>query len=398
MISDKYHWECITPESGHFMFGYYDRCPWDVKMRYHLALRIPQHERLPRPGETATVGIIDANEGFQFIPIADTRAWCHQQGSMTLFFKHDPDLFCFNDFEDEEGGLKPVTRIYHVEKGLQESLPFHTYCHSADGRWSASIDFSRITRRGYSYADAIPEGDVCRPDNDGVWIVDIEKGTRSLIATYDDLIAQHPNPWELEGCFLWLNHLIFNCDSSRLMVLLRYRMDGSSWWKTFMYTMRLDGSDLVCSLPDCYWMTRCGGISHQVWGRTPREILIDPGWSGKKGECVVFQEGRSLPQAQRISEGIGADLHMVFSPDGKWIAGHTDISHEGLQQVVLIRVSDGKAFTMGTFRHLLGECKGDTRCDLHVRWSPDGNKITLDSIDSGERKIYMLDLEKNFPR
>ena len=46
-------WVNLTPEPGNFLFGYYDRCPWDAAGRRHLALRIPQQERLPDPGATA---------------------------------------------------------------------------------------------------------------------------------------------------------------------------------------------------------------------------------------------------------------------------------------------------------------------------------------------------------
>ena len=58
-IRPQLDWINLTPEDGHFHFGYYDRCPFDTTGRLHLALRIPQQERLPEPGETATVGYID---------------------------------------------------------------------------------------------------------------------------------------------------------------------------------------------------------------------------------------------------------------------------------------------------------------------------------------------------
>jgi len=380
------------------MFGYYDRCAWDPLMRYHLALHIPQHHHLPRPGETAEVGLVDMRGDFAFRPIARTRAWNHQQGSMTLFFLHDPDRFCFNDFDETGNGVTPATRIYHLEKGLLANWPFHFYCLSPDGRWGVSLDFSRITRRGYSYADAVADPEVLMPKDEGVWLVDVARGERSLICAYEDLIASHPIPWEVEGKFLWLNHAIFNCDSSRLMVLLRYYLRKDVTWQTYLYTMKLDGSDLQCSLPDNYWHTRHGGVSHQIWGRTPREILIDAGWAGQGNECVVFREDQWPLRAERLSPGQREYAHLVFSPDCRWIASHSYPVKNGVQKFALVRVSDGAVFDMGSFGHKDPECAGDTRCDLHARWSPDSTKVTVDSIDSGFRKIYMLDLNRNEPR
>jgi hypothetical protein len=63
------------------------------------------------------------------------------------------------------------------------------------------------------------------------------------------LLALHPLPYDLEDTFLWLNHAVFNCDGSRLMVLCWYRRRGAVHWKTYMYTVNRDGSDLMCSLP-----------------------------------------------------------------------------------------------------------------------------------------------------
>ncbi|MGC9467129.1 MAG: hypothetical protein ACP5HS_00930 [Anaerolineae bacterium] len=56
--SSKFDWINLSPEPGSFTFGYCDRCPWYPTSRYHLALRIPQQSRLPKPGESAEVGHI----------------------------------------------------------------------------------------------------------------------------------------------------------------------------------------------------------------------------------------------------------------------------------------------------------------------------------------------------
>ena len=190
-------------------------------------------------------------------------------------------------------------------------MPIYTI--SRDGRWGVSLNFGRIPRRGYSYALApLPEE---RPqpdlDHDGLSLVDMVTRESKLIASYRQLIAAHPLPYDLgadavaPGAYMWLNHAIFNSDGSRVMVLFRTApaMIPARPWRTYMYTMNLDGSDLRCSLSDLFW--RGGQISHQIWGRTPDEILVDAEWCGRGHEYIVFDETQHPFQAHRISRGHG---------------------------------------------------------------------------------------------
>lgn len=398
-ISSQFNWVNLTPEPGHFTFGYYDRCPWDPTNRFHLALRIPQQERLPEPGESADVGYVD-RETRTFHKTSETLAWCHQQGAMTLWLPHRPGAFIYNDFVREGPGWRPVARIHSPDEGDLGRYEVPIYALSRDGRWGVTLNFSRIPRRGYSYALAAlpwehPEPDL---DGDGLSLVDMHSGETRLIASYRQLIAHHPFPYDVEPTpqgrpYMWLNHAIFNVDASRVMVLFRYapQMDPPQPWQTYMFTMRLDGSDLRCSLPDLHW--RRGAISHQIWGRTPGEILVDADWGGRGHEYVVFDETRQPFRAHRISRGMGPAGHLNFSPDGRWMAADTYPDAEGIQRLALVDVVTGDFVELGRFGHQVPGARGDTRCDLHPRWSADGRFLTIDTIHDGDRKIYLLDRE-----
>ena len=404
MPHPDYHWLNLTPESGHYTFGYYDRCPWDAETRLHLALRIPQQERLPEPGEPADVGVVD-RETRRFHKVAETLAWCHQQGAMTLWLKHRPRTFIYNDFVQDGDGWKPIARIHSLDDGAAGHYDTPIYTLSHDGRWGAALNFGRIPRRGYSYALApLPVEDPAPDlDNDGLFIVAMFTGTTRLIASYRQLIEAHPLAYDLIGAddqpvYMWLNHAIFNCDASRVMVLFRYAPSVTQTrpWRTYMFTMNLDGSDLRCSLSDIFW--RGGAISHQMWGRTPGEILVDADWGfhGFGHEYVVFDETHHPFQAQRISKGMGPAGHLVFSPDGRWLAADTYPDKDGIQRLALVDVATGALTEIGRFRHQTPGAVGDIRCDLHPRWSADSKLLTIDTIHDGERKIFMLDVANYF--
>lgn len=35
-IHETHDWKCLTPDPGHFFFGYYDRCAWNADNTKHL--------------------------------------------------------------------------------------------------------------------------------------------------------------------------------------------------------------------------------------------------------------------------------------------------------------------------------------------------------------------------
>lgn len=389
-ISNTFEWQKLTPDDGHYFFGYYDRNPWDMDNARHLALRVEQCEHIPERGETARLGYVTP-DGNGFVDLAETRTWCHQQGCMSLWLKCRPNCFVYNDFDPASGCV--FAQIFDSGKGNVGRYEQPVYATSPDGRWAASLDFARIPRRGYSYADALLPAEQRHPDldKDGVFLVDLHTGKSSLMVSYRQMVEKHPVPYELDDMYWWLNHIIFNCDSSKILFLFRCCRDpyhpGSPMWKTYMYTANLDGTDLACVLPEVYWT---GMISHQIWGRKPNEVLVDAKWCGKGHNYVVFDERIRPLQAEQISRGQGPMGHLVFSPDGEWMLADT-YPTDDYQTLALVKVSTGECRVLGRFRHVQPpDTVGEVRCDLHPRWSSDGTLITVDSIHSGKRGIYML--------
>ncbi|MFA6930965.1 MAG: hypothetical protein WCT05_11610, partial [Lentisphaeria bacterium] len=72
----------ITHEPKHHFFGYFDKFPWDQSGRYLLTQEINFTARQPLPGENLLLGMIDLQDSERFIPLAESDAWCWQQGCM----------------------------------------------------------------------------------------------------------------------------------------------------------------------------------------------------------------------------------------------------------------------------------------------------------------------------
>ena len=389
-ISSIYNWQRLTPEDAHYYFGYYDLNPWNADQTLHLMLRIDQCERLPLPGEKAEIGVVTPNGGWR--KITETRAWCHQQGCMELFHPQRPDCIIYNDFDPETRRLE--ARIFQLGKGEVGRYRRPIYALAPNGKYAVSLDIGRIPRRGYSYADC-PVGDSLYPadlDHDGIFLIDLKTGEEKLLASYRAMLEKHPYRYSAEGRYIWLNHAIVNCDSSRILWLFRQTPDQHHvrGWQTFMYTCGLDGKDLCCVLPEAYW-TR--SISHQIWGRTPNEILVDANWDGTGHHAIVLDESEHPFRAVKLAESHGMMSHMIFSPDGtKLLADSYPEGDNRVQTLALIDCATGAMDILGRFNHRPEKPNiGDARCDLHPRWSPDSRFITVDSIHDGRhRGCYLL--------
>jgi hypothetical protein len=223
--------------------------------------------------------------------------------------------------------------------------------------------------------------------------MNMENGKTTLVASYRRIMAQHSMPYVMEGHYIWLNHAIFNSDSTKVMVLIRHAENpGTFPWSTDLMTMNIDGSGLRCPLPSPFWS---GQISHQIWGHRPEDILVDANWRNKGHEYVIFDETRDSFHARKISNGMGPMGHLIYSPDGKWIAADTYPDPETrTQQLAIVNTENGNFEIVGNFAHTKKPDPTDIRCDLHPRWSADGALLTVDSIHDGARNIYILETEK----
>jgi hypothetical protein len=88
--------------------------------------------------------------------------------------------------------------------------------------------------------------------------------------------------------------------------------------------------------------------------------------------------------------------HNTYLPDtnNEWILNDTyPVGEERLQTLYLYHEPTGRQVILGRF-HLPPEYRGQSRCDLHPRSSPDGRMICIDSPHGGEgRQLYLIDIE-----
>lgn len=373
----------LTSGPKHHFFGYFDKFPYDRQGRYLLTHEVDFTARQPEPGEKAGICLIDLHDNNKLTRVAESDAWCWQQGGMLQWLNDDDSKIIYNDREDN----RFVARILNLKTGNIQTLCRPVYCLSPDGGLALSLNFSRLDRErpGYGYPGGNdPNAGVPHPADEGIWLVDLKADTARLILSLDTITKRYHRE-SMDGEPGWFNHLLFSPDSRRFAFFHRWRTWGRNGEKrhtTHMFTADIDGGNLhPLNLEDM--------SSHYTWINTTQLInfsnRVATGW-----QYHLFTDRSDKVEviARDIFPGDG---HCSYSPNGKWMLTDSYPQENELRRLFLYELKTGAAYEIGAFR---SDCSYPlpTRCDLHPNWSRDGRKVCIDSTHEGSRQIYELDV------
>ncbi len=363
----------------HLFASYYGINSWSRNERYVTVLETDVKYKIPDEHDTAILGIVDLQTK-KFIPLTHTNAWNLQQGCMAHWLATNPDsLIIFNDLR----GGQYVSIIFnvHIKKEVKV-IPFPIAAVSPNGKEAISINFARmrITRADYGYAGngQDPKQNVSFPDDDGIFLVDLETGKAKLIVSYKQIKESVPDiPKEgLE----YINHILFNKNGKKIFWLAR----ATPQLNTTAFTANKDGTNIQRCFPDGW------GGSHFDW-LTDNELMITAMFDAKQYAHILFTVGEK--NYKRLGNGLlDYDGHGSFSPDGKWMVTDT-YPGPGLneQKIYLMDMKTQAVLPLGRYKEPIEFSKG-WRCDIHCRWSPRGNMIGFNSTHTGSRQVYIMKL------
>jgi hypothetical protein len=364
----------------HFFASYYGINSFSQNQRYVTVLETDLKYKLPTEDEPATLGLVDLTTN-EFIPIAETHAWNFQQGCMAHWLATSPDsLIIYNDLRN--GKFVSIILNVHSKKEIK-IIPYPISGVAANGKEAISINFSRLrkTRKGYGYGGEGQNAKLDRafPEDDGLHLIDLETGDAKLIVSFTDikeLVPEVP-----EGGLEYFNHTLFSREGSKIFWLARARPERN----TTPFTVNRDGSELKACFP-AGW-----GGSHYDW-LNDNELMITAEYDAKQWSHVLFTVGEN--DYKPLGNGLlDYDGHGTFSPDGKWMVTDTYPKNEMKEQkIYLMDMKTEAVLPLGRFPEP-EEFRKDWRCDIHCRWSPQGNIIGFNSTHTGSRQAYIFKLD-----
>jgi len=382
----KFRLRTLTSGPKHHFFGYYGMSPWNKSETQMACLESSFHHRLPEPGETATIGLVDPNSG-AFSSLAETSAWNLQQGSLIHWNPLQPDNeIIYNDRID---GEMASIRL-DVTNGKKNILPRPISAVAKKEKYALSLTYGRLSRlrKVVGYADAVdPYANEAHPEKDGVFLMDLETGKSKLIVSIAEVFEKSVADYQaLANRHMWFNHTDINPSGTRFLFLARSRDDNRKL-DSSMFTINMDGTDLKQVIPFG------SGVSHFGW-RNDKEIVAVFHLPGEKElKHILFKDGEA--NFRVIGENFIIDNgHCTFSPNGRWMATDRKQDESHSQLLWLYDMELDKGMILGTipvneqiFLH------GNTRCDFHPRWNPSGNKICFDAIETATwtRQMHLVE-------
>jgi hypothetical protein len=371
----------LSPSDAHYFFGYYDLPAWSPDGRRHLAHRVEFMDRLPRKEDRAQVGVLDAEKGGTFGPLAETRAWNFQQGAMLQWLPGAPERVLFNQWLGDRVGAV----VLETASGRRREFGLPAATVSPDGRSALSVHFGRMLdfRAGYGYAGlADPRAGRAQPEDDGIHRLDVQTGETRLLAPLSELGRMAGFDREKK---LLVNHVNFNPDGSRFVFLLRDFPQAGRPWATTAMSLDAEGNDPRILVDRAV-------ASHYHWRDAQMLAMV----AAARGEVLTLRIYNTLTgDAWAPSPSFFVDDgHCSFSPGGDWLL-YDSYPREGMRYLSLWHLREKRGWCLGAFRTtpMSTPLDIDIRCDLHPRWSPDGLAVSFDSIHEGMRGIYRMDLE-----
>lgn len=394
--------EQLTSGDKHHFFGYIGHCrtiPWNASGRYILGMEMDVIDRMPKPEEAAIIFIVDTHNNNEIIRLDKTHAWNPQQGTMFYWNPLAAETqFFFNDRDVDTGEVYTV--IYDIEKRRRvreyrfDDTPIGNGGVAADGSAFLALNYGRLARLRLvtGYPEALDwSKDAIAPKNDGIFVVDIESGSKRLLVSYRKLQrAMEKRIPNLKHIGLYVNHSLWNRDSDRVYFYVRcyQRSAGEKVNKNDVpFSINIDGTGLRAH-------QHIGG--HPEWAEGSL-IIGQEKLEGQGDKQVIYDvdAGKIVGQLGDSEKFPSPGADVALSPDGNWFVNGYEPSDNRTKHIyAVLRRSDGAfARSMGVEK---GSYRGDIRIDPAPRWNRTSDALLVPGIaENGTRQMFVMRIFEN---
>lgn len=379
--SDLSSVEVCPQQFSSSFFGYYDKSPWNVDQNsivFH-AIDYPSH-KLPSPEVPMSIIVCDAAiKDFQII--GQSKAWNWQQGSRLFWIS--PDKVIFNDYKVD----KYISKIVDVRKKQEDEIPY-SINDVFQNKYALTLNYNRLERLrpDYGYKNSPEEVHSLKPidEKDGIWKLDLGSGKYELILSLVQLNNLEPKE-TMENAWHKVNHIMISPLGDKFIFLHRWYKENRKFTRLIQSDKM--GQQLRILLDDDM-------VSHCCWIDNHQIVC----WARYAGRDNYYLVNTNTCKVSSLGEyTLWGDGHPSVSLNNKYLVTDTYPDKSRMRYLIMIDLDAKETIKIGEFHESL-KFSEQIRCDLHPRWSPHGDFLSIDSNYSGCRKLLILSGIKHYTK
>jgi hypothetical protein len=361
-------------------FGYYDKSPINLTNRYIIfhSTNIST-KKLPDSNIPVDLVLYDMDtNSYEMIDKSFSYNW--QQGTKLMWLNELE--FIFNNYDKSKDMY--IAKIYNINTKEFRIINFPIYDCFED-KLAISLNFDRLNigRADYAYTNREVEIDWSDNSDDGLYFIDLEVNSSRLIITIDDIIKLN-DKGTMKGAKHKFNHIMISPNGRKVMFIHRWFTEGNRRYDT-LYVSNIDGSNIKKIADDdmvshCFWYA-----DDKIFGYM-RDNNI-----GDKYYLIDIKNYEKSIVGKDILEKFGDGHPSILN---NIILFDTYPNKARLKELCLFDCLNNELNKLGEFYESL-DYYGETRCDLHPRFSFDGERVFFDSVHDGQRQLYYMDISVN---
>lgn len=381
----------VTPSDGHYVFTYYDVCPFSPTGRYLAATRLPFQDRLPVLGDTADVCVIDLRQ--QTVQtVYTTKNWGFQTGANAQWGTTDRFLYT----NDVIGGQAVCVRIdLESDRAKAFAGPMYSIAPDESCVIGFPLELLDVTQPGYG----VPPKEIGKPrqlpvgaaKDEGIWRTDLRTNERTLLVSLAQVAAKVPEPSPRPNGTFYFWHSKFNRQGTRIMQVLRCLFpDGWGRRNVSVFTMNADGSNICYTPSKPVWGHRGG---HPNWHPDGEHLIRNLKPDGKTERfCKVKYDGSRI---EILTDKFTGGGHPTIEPRGRFVLTDFypredkrkvdillyDLASEQKHELCQLATIDRRAI-----KHT------EHRLDGHPVWSRDYRRVCFQAAPENQRQLFIADL------
>ncbi|EIJ34222.1 TolB family protein [Thiothrix nivea] len=365
-----------TPNQQSSFFGYYDKAPESSKGVILAQIFANSTHKKPSAQKGIELVVFDKQKKpLLHIPIC---AYNWQQGCRAHWLSND--LFIFNDFNHSKNSY--VARVYSLATQQQVKTFDHPVQDSFKTDYFISLNYRRLMalRPDYGYRNlpSLEKEQLSDLQNDGLWRIEYATGEAKLLISLADACKVNPHP-EFENATHKFNHVMISPDGTQFIFLHRYLLGK----RRVDRLMLADSKTGVLKLLSDYGM-----VSHCFWADDKIILAYMRGPENKDAYWLLDITTKTFTHFPYLESYGDGHPHV----HGDWFVTDTYPDKARMQHLLLANWKTSEVKKLGEFFHGF-EFNGETRCDLHPRFSPDGKTVYFDSVFSGKRQLYAMGID-----